>query len=222
MSLKSPTFAGIWMFVSLPGEPVERRRGHKLQSRLAGAVQSHAIDDVDTPAPLLDHGCHDFRRVLKIGIDDDHAVATSVVDARGDRDLVAEVARELQHSDVSILRREACELFIGAVPAAVVNKDEFVGRSLEERQRACRPFVECTDDRLLVENRDHQRHLWLLAWETIRGHRSSPSWRSNARSVRLLHADGRRVEHDLGRRGRLVQDRRFFVKFWIPPLEPRL
>jgi hypothetical protein len=40
----------------------------------------------------LHHRSDDFRRILEVGIDDDHAGTASVVDPGGDRNLVAEVA----------------------------------------------------------------------------------------------------------------------------------
>ena len=50
------------------------------------------MDDVVSLAKASEHVCHDFRRILQIGVHDHDRIAPRVVEAGGDRELVPEIA----------------------------------------------------------------------------------------------------------------------------------
>ena len=53
------------------------------------------VDDVVALLPFGDHLEHDFGRVLQIGVHDDDRAAGGVIEPGRDRDLMAEIARQL-------------------------------------------------------------------------------------------------------------------------------
>ena len=74
---------------------VEPGGGRPLEPRLAVALLADRVDDVVALAPARGELEHDLGRVLQVGVEHDHRVARGQVDAGGQRDLVAEVPREL-------------------------------------------------------------------------------------------------------------------------------
>ena len=83
----------------------------------------HRVDDVVALAPaggeLEDH----LRRILEIAVEHDHRVAQRDVDAGSQRDLVSEVAGELDEAETRLLPRRLDQQLVGAVAAAVVDDD---------------------------------------------------------------------------------------------------
>ncbi len=82
-------------------------------------------DDLKSFLPFFDHGGDDFGRVLKIAVDQDHAVAGGVVDAGSDGGLMAEIAGEADELDAGVLGVIFANNLGGAVAAAVIDQDDF-------------------------------------------------------------------------------------------------
>ncbi len=119
--------AGVGLEVDL-GELVEQlvepRGGGELEGGLALALLAHRVDDVGALAPLGDHLGDQLRRVLQVGVDHRDDVADRVLEAGGERGLVAEVAREVHDAHARVGRGDAVEQLGRAVGAAVVDEDQ--------------------------------------------------------------------------------------------------
>ena len=102
--------AGVGLELDL-GEPaherVEPARGGELEARLALALAALGDHDVGALAPALDQLGDQLRRVLEVAVDHHHRVPARVVEAGGERHLVAERAREVEHADARVVRRRA-------------------------------------------------------------------------------------------------------------------
>ncbi len=83
---------------------VEHGGGEQLEARLAGTFSPLRVDHLGALTPPRDEVGDDLGRVLQVGVDDDHGVAAGVVQAGGDGDLVAEVAREVDHAHARVTR----------------------------------------------------------------------------------------------------------------------
>ena len=87
------------------------------------------VGHVDPRLPGLDQAQAHLGRILEIGVHDDHRVAVGHrVDARSDRDLVSEVARERQHAHPVVGGGQLEQEVEGAVTAPVVDLDELEGQ----------------------------------------------------------------------------------------------
>ena len=89
-------------------------------------------------------------RVLQVGVHGQHGVAGDVVERRGERGLVAEVARELDHDESRVVRGRRLEQLLRPVTAAVVHEDHLVrpaGNRVEHRDETTEQLGE---DRFLV------------------------------------------------------------------------
>ena len=94
----------------------------------------------------------DLGRVLQVGVHDHDRVAVRVVHARGDRQLVAEVAREREQLDPRVPLGAGGRPRRRAVPAAVVDEEqlEILGLLLEHAAQA---IAEDGEALLLVQER---------------------------------------------------------------------
>jgi hypothetical protein len=119
--------AGVGLEVDL-GEFVEQlvepRRGGELEGGLALALLAHGVDDVGAGAPALDHLEDQLGGVLQVGVNHRHDVTGGMLEAGGECGLVAEVAREVDHSDARIGGGESVEQLGCAVGRAVVDDHE--------------------------------------------------------------------------------------------------
>ena len=57
-----------------------------------------------------------------------------MIDSGRDRDLVAEVSRELDYTDASVMLREFQELSVRPIVAAVIDENDFVLKAVERSQ----------------------------------------------------------------------------------------
>lgn len=117
-----------------------------------------------TLAPFFHHLRDKRGRVLKVGVQQHYCVAGSMVDARGERLFLAEIAAEFERADAVILGVPAGEAGEGVVLAAVVDGDDLpVGSDgfehrdggFEERIGSGRFVIHGHDD-------GKQRHYFLL------------------------------------------------------------
>lgn len=137
-------------------DPVKQRGGIALPARLAGAGDALADHDLIALVPLLHHLRNQRRRVLQIGVQQHDRLAGGVIDAGGERLLLAEIAAEFDSADAAVLRMPIAEPGEGVVLAAVVDGDDFpvVGDGfkyryggLEERIGGGRFVIHGHDDR---------------------------------------------------------------------------
>ena len=84
------------------------------------------VDDVEAFVHLRRHLAEKFRRVLKIGIENENALATAEFQPGAQRDLVAVVAREIDTEDVGIGRGEGRNGLAGAVLRTVIDENDLV------------------------------------------------------------------------------------------------
>jgi hypothetical protein len=135
-------------------------RGEELHPCLPFAALPDRVHDIGAVAPARDHVRDQLGRVLEVGVDHHHGVAARVLEAGGDRGLVAEVARERDHLDPLVGRGELGEQPAGPVLGAVVGDHQLpVPHPLQCRRD---PVVERADVALLVPHRgdDAQEAEW--------------------------------------------------------------
>ncbi len=140
-------------------EPVERLGRDALEPRVGGAVVAHAVDDVD-PVVLRgrEHLGDDLGRVLQVGVEGDDVVAEGADEPGGDRRLVPGVGAQAHDAQLRPLAVVALEQRGRQVLAAVVDRDDLVGRvhGVEERSE---PLDEEGEHLLLVVHRDDHGQL---------------------------------------------------------------
>src|SRR5262249_14723750 len=119
-------------------------------------------------------------RILKVGVHDDHRVAGREVDAGGQRDLVAEVARQPDEPEPRVVARGLEHQLVGAVAAAVVDEDRL--RVAVERLHHSREVRdELLDHALLVVCGNYERvsrHLGMILYAAAAASLDAYRWRS--------------------------------------------
>lgn len=85
-------------------EAIECARRPKLEGGFAVAGGADPVDNLVAFAPLCDHLGDHFRRILQVGVDQHDGVAIGVIEASGDGDLVAEVARQKNDPNMFVAR----------------------------------------------------------------------------------------------------------------------
>ena len=101
---------------------------------------------------MVEHRRDQLGRILEVGVEHHDRVAAGVVEPRGQRRLVAEVARQLHDTHARVTVGEALEQHRRAVAGAVVDQHELEPQPLERRADA---RVELLDRLLLVVDRRH-------------------------------------------------------------------
>ncbi len=94
----------------------------------------------------------DFGRILEIGVHDDDRAAGSAIESGGDRDLMAEIARELDEPIATVGPRLALDHDRARVARSVVDDNHLAGR-VERVQESVEALEQNRHDRLLVEDR---------------------------------------------------------------------
>ena len=127
-----PEVAGVARDVHLADavqQAVEQARGGALDGGLAVAHPARGIDHVVALAPARDHLRDQFRRVLQVGVDRHHGGAGGMIQAGGERHLLAEVARQVDDLDAGLARVPVQQALEGVVAAAVVDADDLPAAS---------------------------------------------------------------------------------------------
>ena len=62
------------------------------EGHLAFSIGSHAVGDVDAPAPVFQHGEDDLGGILQVGVDDDDGIAGGLGQTSGGGCLLSEIA----------------------------------------------------------------------------------------------------------------------------------
>jgi hypothetical protein len=128
----------------VPLEPALRPLGH------------HAVDDVvPLPPPSSELG-EKLRRMLEVAVHDDDGITVREIDARGDRELMPEVSRELDHLEARVAAVQLEHERIAQVGAAVVD-EQHLGFAVEQREDVFEPAVELLQRLLLVVDRHDDR-----------------------------------------------------------------
>ena len=104
---------------------VENSGGPAFKLGFAFARQSARVNDVITLFPSRNHVADNFRRILEIGVHYDDGFASAHIHTGGDRDLVAEIPRQLDVTIAVIAFRFRLKHNRAAVGATVVDKNGF-------------------------------------------------------------------------------------------------
>ena len=141
-----------------------------------GPLQPLTHDDFIAFAPFGNERGDNFRRILKIGIDNDGGIAGRRSKTRRNRILVPEVARQTNDANVGARVANVLQNVRRAILAAVIDEDDFIigGDAGQYRSKA---RVGRFDDLLFVEagNDNRQLHsLILLMRLNRRSQRATP------------------------------------------------
>jgi len=109
-------------------DAIERRRGEDLEAALAGARLARRVHDVVPGAKAFDERADQFGRILQVAVHQHDRIAPGGIDPRRCRDLVAEVARERDHTQMPVAFEPVEQEHARRIAAAVVDRDHFVGR----------------------------------------------------------------------------------------------
>ena len=94
------------------------------------ADRALGVGHVKALAPGLDEGGDDLRRVLQIGIDDNHRLAAGgVVEACGEGDFLAEIAAEIDHRHPGVGRLGLEHQGQRAIARAIIHIDQLEGQA---------------------------------------------------------------------------------------------
>jgi hypothetical protein len=128
------------------------------------------VDDIDAAFPDLDQLDADRRRILQVGVHHDHGIRLcGGIEARGDRDLVAAVARQAQDGDPRISGAQAEQAIQRGVLAAVVDVDELEVEVGAARGRRDQCLMEDRDVRCFFEDRQYVGDGTAFSWWSHRG-----------------------------------------------------
>ena len=83
----------------------------------------HAVGDVGTRPPTLQHLRDDFGRILEVGVHNDGGIAGRALQAGGNGDLMAEIAGEREYAHARIGAVELPQDVQRGIAAAVVYVD---------------------------------------------------------------------------------------------------
>src|SRR5690606_15158935 len=128
---------------------------------LLAAIALHRFDDQITLAPTLEHRRDELRRMLQIGVENDESVGVGTIEpdfqARVDRRFLAEVARERDKVDRTVLPRELHQYGEAPIRRTVVDgKQPYIDTGRRRSHRAEDAWKRSREDRGLVVNGHHQ------------------------------------------------------------------
>ena len=97
--------------------------------------------------------------MLEIAVQDDHGVAGSALQSGGNRDLVAEIARQDEHPHPGVVALQRLQNAQRGVPAAVVDIEDLEAETGDSLKGGDEAAVRLADDRFFVEagNDDGQK-----------------------------------------------------------------
>ena len=115
---------------------VERVRGGPLQPAFAIAGDARAVDVVVAGPPFAHELADQLRRILSVGVQDDGRAGVHPVQARGQRRLLAEVARQPHDRHARVVRRQRTQHVPCGVAAAIVHIQHAAPHVLQRVQRS--------------------------------------------------------------------------------------
>src|SRR5215471_14686984 len=126
-------------------QAIEQRRSASFQEALTLARGPLRINDLITFLPALDEFWNELRRVLKVCVDDDDRISVRVIEAGGQRQLLAEVATQIDDCDALVAPPQLEQQTETAVGAAVVHVDD-LSREFEAREHRHESLMELTNN----------------------------------------------------------------------------
>ncbi len=107
----------------------EGARRNLSQKRLlqTAPAREHGAETVLQPDQQTWNG---LRRILQIGIDDNHAVPSCLRQAGEHRELLADIALEWHNGHPIIVRGHVCQYGSGALGTRVIHEKDFVRKQL--------------------------------------------------------------------------------------------
>ncbi len=140
---------------------VERLAGEPAQRGLVLAVGLRGVDDVVAAIePVADQRFDQRRRMLPVAVHEQHRAEARMIEAGGERCLLAEIARQRDHLHVERARGQLARDSKRVVAAAVIDVDDFdrelarfpqiardVGQPLVQPREAVRLVEHGNDDR---------------------------------------------------------------------------
>ena len=139
-------------------QAIERRRRRFLEERLALARATHGIDYVGFfGRHLRAHFAEQFGRILQIGVDDQYLLPAAQIEPRGQRQLVAVVARQVDRDQPGVARRQLLHDLPAIVLRPVVDQDELIILADFRLRRRGDARVELRQRQRLVIARDDDR-----------------------------------------------------------------
>ncbi len=134
-----------------PVEPIHCPRS----GRAIVASGARAPDDVEAVAPASHEVADQRRWILEVGGHHDGRVAAAVVDARGNRDMTAEIARKTQGVDAIVAFTQCRQHFERTIATAIVDEHELPRIIAERLHHFGDPVVKSAQVAVLVEDRHH-------------------------------------------------------------------
>ena len=98
--------------------------GQPFRQTVRGTVVAHAVDNLEPAPPFRDHFRQDFGRVLQVDVHRHHRRAPGMLDPRGQRGLLAEVAREGNGPDTNVVGVRLANGLERPVATAVINEQD--------------------------------------------------------------------------------------------------
>ena len=139
-------------------QTIKQAGGNLLEPGFPVALPPLRVDHVKPFAVLGIKGGDQLRRILKIRIHHDHRGTPADIDARGNRDLVAEIAAQVDGLHAPIEVGQAKNGVPGTVPAAVVHEDNLV-RHPGPVQHRFDAAIQFRNAFFFVENREYDADL---------------------------------------------------------------
>src|SRR5690606_15694043 len=97
-----------------------------LEPGFAAALVALAIDHVSTGIHHRSHLGQQLRRILQVGVNDQHTLATAEIEPRAQRNLVAIIAGEIDDDNMGVLVGKGIQLRQRAVAGAVIDVDDLL------------------------------------------------------------------------------------------------
>ena len=121
--------AGVWGngdVGQLFEKPVKQMRRGFLEFCFALSADAAPIDHVEAFIHPRHHLAEQFRRILKVAIEDEDAIPPAQVQASRKGELVSVVARQVHRDDVGVPRGEVAQNVPGAVGRSIVDDHQLV------------------------------------------------------------------------------------------------
>ncbi len=134
-------------------QPVETAHADALDDAFIAAIAPHRVHHVVAGPPAPHHLRHARQRMLKIGVDQQHGVADGGINARGQRCLLAEIARQFEIQEW-IPRCELGHHGAGVIAAAIID-DHDLKTWCQCRQCCCQRRHEALEIACFIERRHH-------------------------------------------------------------------
>ena len=136
-------------------EPIEDLGGLPLHPGVRAPVGADPVGDVVALPPAGGHLQHHGRRVLEVGVHDDHGLSTGQVHPGGDGGLVAEVAGQADGLEAFVPVVQIGHDLVAVIVAAVVDEDD-LGRTVEAPEQLAHLVEEGMEPSRLVVDRDDE------------------------------------------------------------------